>query len=249
MNDDHPKLFIYDDFYDNPDEQRYLALRQGINNHGYSPGMRSLPCFNMEAHDKLTKIFNKNIYPTGDCYAFQFNTATDVSWIHTDTIPNDIIMHPEYNYWAAVVYLTPNPVLTGGTSLYTHRETKVRNMRNIIMNNSRSKGEKQIFDVNNTGSDISKWYNATSIGNVYNRLIVYDASYFHGSTENFGTCKENCRLIQVFFFHTNKNDDGKNIKVNEYRTNEFMNHMNVQTVRNTNGLLNRLKEQYTKQEK
>jgi hypothetical protein len=131
-------------------------------------------------------------------------------------------------------------VLNAGTTLYTHRESNVRNIQDMMATNSRSNGEKNICYVNNMGSDLSKWYTATSIGNIYNRLVVYDASYFHGSTKNFGTCKEDSRLIQVFFFYTKNADNNENIKAIEYRTNEFLNHTNISTVSNTSGFLNKL---------
>jgi len=40
------------------------------------------------------------------------------------------------------------------------------------------------------------------LGNVYNRLVLFDASAIHSASEYFGTVKENCRLWQMFFFDT-----------------------------------------------
>ena len=38
------------------------------------------------------------------------------------------------------------------------------------------------------------------LGNVYNRLVIFDASAIHSASEYFGTIKENARLWQMFFF-------------------------------------------------
>ena len=40
------------------------------------------------------------------------------------------------------------------------------------------------------------------LGNVYNRLVIFDAQCIHSASEYFGTVKENCRLWQMFFFDT-----------------------------------------------
>ena len=39
-----------------------------------------------------------------------------------------------------------------------------------------------------------------TIGNVYNRLILFDAQIIHAAATYFGTTKENSRLFQLFFF-------------------------------------------------
>nr|BDD46030.1 hypothetical protein 7 [bacterium] len=38
------------------------------------------------------------------------------------------------------------------------------------------------------------------LGNVYNRLVIFDASCIHSASEYFGTVMENSRLWQMFFF-------------------------------------------------
>jgi hypothetical protein len=220
------KIFIIDDFYEDPDTIRYYALQQGLTNHGYHPGMRTISCFNHEAHDKIVKILSSCINPTGDCYAFQYNTQHDVSWIHTDIVPNEIISHPDKDYWAAVIYLTPDAPIDSGTTLFIDKKYNMSSIRQIIYDNnlSRSSSEELINELNNYGSDISKWYNTTRIGNVYNRMVIYDASYFHQSSRYFGDCKENCRLIQVFFFTTDKKNNNPNRPAIEYRKNNYTNY-------------------------
>ena len=220
------KIFIVDDFYKNPDIIRYYALQQGAHNHGYHPGIRTVSCFNDEAHDKIVKILSSSIIPTGDCYAFQFNTQNDVSWIHTDTVPNELIKNNDNEYWAAVVYLTPNAPIDSGTTLYINKKYNMSGYKEIICdkNISQSSSEKIIDEITNYGSDLSKWYNTTRIGNVYNRLVIYDASYFHQASRYFGDCKENCRLLQIFFFTTNKKMNDPNKPAIRYGTDLYTNY-------------------------
>lgn len=240
------RIYIIDNFYEEPNKIRYLALQQALGNHGYHPGMRTMPCFNMEAHDKIVKILGSFIYPSGDCYSFQFNTENDVSWIHTDVIPNELIknsVNQEKQHWAAVVYLTPNAPIESGTTLYIDKKHKKRSLNHILFDspeNSRAKSEKIINELSNYGSDLSKWYNSTTIGNKYNRIIIYDASYYHQASEYFGKTKEDCRLLQIFFFHTKKNDDINKPAI-KYRIAENQNYNKIFTIENSKGFLNRLK--------
>ena len=176
--------------------------------------MRTLPSFNHEAHDKITKLLNKPIYPHGDCYAFQFNTATDVSWIHSDVQPSEMITKPNFNFWAAVAYLTPNPVISCGTTPYANKTYNSRGLKDTIDNEKRSRGEAIIGFISDESSDVSKWTKSTSAGNVYNRIVVYDALYYHQASSYFGDTKEGCRLLQVFFSHTTNDDINKDNKDN-----------------------------------
>ena len=52
--------------------------------------------------------------------------------------------------------------------------------------------------------DMTKWAVIDSIGNVFNRLILFNSNRFHMSQDYFGDSKENGRLFQVFFFSTEK---------------------------------------------
>ena len=50
------------------------------------------------------------------------------------------------------------------------------------------------------------WETVDSIGNVYNRLVIFNAQYIHAVSEYFGEDITNSRLFQLFFFniHTKK---------------------------------------------
>lgn len=58
----------------------------------------------------------------------------------------------------------------------------------------------------NTGTTFYKGFDnieVDTIGNVYNRLIMYDANILHKSTQYFGDSIENSRLTLVFFISDN----------------------------------------------
>lgn len=50
--------------------------------------------------------------------------------------------------------------------------------------------------------DPTPWEPVDVAGNVYNRLVIFDASNIHAASQYFGTKKENCRMWQMFFFDT-----------------------------------------------
>ena len=51
--------------------------------------------------------------------------------------------------------------------------------------------------------DITKWEEILSVGNIYNRLVIYKGTYYHRSKiPGFGNGKEDGRLFQTFFFDT-----------------------------------------------
>ena len=58
----------------------------------------------------------------------------------------------------------------------------------------------------NTGTTFYRGFDSTEvdiIGNIYNRLIMYDATILHKSTKYFGDNVENSRLTLVFFITGN----------------------------------------------
>jgi len=48
--------------------------------------------------------------------------------------------------------------------------------------------------------DKTRWETVDVIGNVYNRMVVWDAQRVHAASEYFGDTLENSRLFHMFFF-------------------------------------------------
>ena len=118
--------------------------------------------------------------------SFQYTTSRDTTWIHTDT----------HNNWAGVLYLTPNAPLSSGTGIFRlkdgtrfEEETKIR-------------GNDKLVD--EYSQDYTKWELVDRVGNIFNRLVLFNSKQFHASLDYFGTSKEDGRLFQVFFFSTER---------------------------------------------
>ena len=194
-------LIVIDNFYNNPLETRNYILTQDFTVRGNYPGQRTISYANQHLKDiiqeyilpfggKITEfpmpdesnMYNNDIYNG----AFQYTTSRDRSWVHIDG----------FNNWAGVLYMTPNASLSSGTAFYKFLDGTTCERDQKIMNN---KTETDI-----SSQDMTKWQLVDRVGNVFNRLILFDSKRFHMSMDYFGDSKENGRLFQVFFFSTER---------------------------------------------
>jgi hypothetical protein len=186
---------IVDNFYTNVDEVRDFALSQEFSVTGNYPGNRTKSF----ADDDIKEHINSLIRPlageinywTEDEYngAYQYTTQYERSWIHADSNTS----------WAALVYLTPNAPLSGGTGLFRHKQTGLEMAPKLSDGTTDTKLLDKIY---NDSQDMTKWEMTDRIANKYNRLVLYRGDLFHISLDYFGTNKENGRLFQTFFFST-----------------------------------------------
>jgi hypothetical protein len=189
------EMLSISDFYNNPDEVRAFAMSQEFGESGNYPGRRTKSFLN----DSIKQIIQDNIRPfAGDVVwwgddnsgAFQYTTAQDRSWIHSDGTTN----------WAGVCYLTPDAPLSSGTGIFRHKETGLKNW----IYTEHTEEETKTAAPHVEGMDYTKWEMVDRIGNVYNRLILYRGDLFHVSLDYFGKDLQDGRLFQTFFFNTEK---------------------------------------------
>ena len=101
--------------------------------------------------------------------------------------------------WASVCYLTPNAPVSHGTGLFRDKENK----------SVKCTPDLRISMEGFTGTweetEDSQWELHTYVGNVYNRLVMYPAEYWHAPfNAGWGHDKKTGRLVQVCFFSTEK---------------------------------------------
>jgi hypothetical protein len=194
-------IIVIDNFYENPYETRNYILTQDFTVRGNYPGQRTISYANQHLKDiiqeyilpfggKITEFpmpeesnnYNNNIYNG----AFQYTTSRDRSWVHIDG----------FNTWAGVLYMTPNAPLSSGTAFYKFKDGTTCEKDMEILDNK--------LDIDNFSQDMTKWQLVDRVGNVFNRLILFNSKRFHMSMDYFGNSKENGRLFQVFFFSTER---------------------------------------------
>ena len=188
---------IIDDFYTNPDEGRDYILTQEFNITGNFPGARTEPILNESTkqfiEDHLASIHGNIDWKNNKEYngSFQYATKDDLSWIHAD----------EHNHWAGVLYLTPEAPLNAGTGIFKHIETGLYKIPRLLDGTINRELTDKIYD---DAGDPAKWEVIDVIGNVYNRLVIYNGDLFHSSLNYFGNNLKDGRLFQTFFFDTYK---------------------------------------------
>lgn len=194
-------LIVIDNFYNNALETRNYILTQPFKVKGNYPGQRTISY----ATESLKKAIQTYVQPyggkitefpmpkpdmsdAGDIYngAFQYTTSRDRSWVHVDA----------WNTWAGVVFMTPDAPLNSGTGFYRFHDGTMSETDNKLLNNKK--------ETDNYSQDLTKWELVDKVGNVFNRLILFNSHRYHMSMDYFGDCKENGRLFQVFFFSTER---------------------------------------------
>lgn len=188
---------IVDNFFDDPDQIRKIALsrhyRYGNDNRGRvgwrgerSFPIRSLdticPCCNQEINSdfyleqKLLVNYSKKIFDTcREHYNFNEEDFTITSYFHIsteetlDSMPffSQDKFHQDDCPIAGVIYLNPNAPPNAGTSILYAEKNEFVNLENK-----------------------------------YNRLVAYESHRIHALSDAFGTTRETGRLTFTFFIHS-----------------------------------------------
>ena len=177
------RLFVVDNFYDNPNEVREFALSVPFDEDlRWYKGLRSLQPYRPDGiREAFERIIGEKIqdFDSGYNGVFQITRASDPQVYHYDT-----------QRWAAMIYLTPNAPIESGTRLH-------RSRRNFTRHRDQP-GADDAFQGN--FYDSTAFDNCDVAGNIYNRLVIMDAGSFHSAGPYFGDCPENGRLTHLFFF-------------------------------------------------
>ena len=191
-------VIIIDDFYDDPDSIRNIALSYDYTltapkhwKHNSEkvlwPGHITEKVYVERGTDlKVSKLLGKPYKSTVDSGFFRMNVEGDVSpyIAHIDGNPVD----GKINY-SGIVYLTPNVQNTIGTVFYKHNITGL------------TKAE-SMSDVSKHSVDFKRdiWTLDKVVEYKYNRLVLLNQTLFHGYGTMFGSSKEDCRLTHIFSF-------------------------------------------------
>ncbi len=201
-------IHIVDDFYPNPDEIRANALSldfvEGKQSSKRShPGTRATnPNYTNMVYlrNRFQSITGKNIVvfkhqSSNGAFNLGYTEEHYFNWIHGD---HTVDRGHDTKFWAAVIYLTPNPPRNSGTVLVEDVETKsIKQYQKVVKGPS---FKNNYFDGIN-----ALWKPHVVVENKYNRCLIYDGTYFHAPTvSSFGNNKETGRLTQIGFWQSEK---------------------------------------------
>lgn len=179
-----PSFVVIDHFYDDVDKIRTDALKLEYKNHpDYHKGKRTEEVFRFnglkESFEQIlgNKIKNWEKYGVNGC--FQYCVGGD-----------QLVYHYDVQEYAGILFLSPDAPPETGTSFYRSKNTLKRKIE-----------EKDISVTFKNGFLDSTQFDVVDVvGNVYNRLVLFDAQLIHAATNYFGNSLENGRLFQLFFF-------------------------------------------------
>ena len=181
-----PSFVVVDNFYENPDSIRKYALSQNFNYHpGYHKGKRTdnNSRFLFEGlKESFEGILNCKIkdweqYGVNGC--FQYCIGGD-----------QLVYHVDKQRYAGIIFLTPDAPPQTGTSFYRSKDIKKIKVL----------GKDKELAFKNGYLDSTKFELVDVVGNIYNRLVLFDSQMIHAASTYFGTSIENGRLFQLFFF-------------------------------------------------
>ncbi len=176
-------VWVVDNFYKDPYAVREYALKQKFTpNTSFYKGRRTDEQFYIpgtkEAFERIMGIKIREWETHGMCGRFQY------------CVPQDpLVYHNDAQTWAAMIYLSPDAPPECGTSLYVSKD-----------------GARRSSDPNFESAYDGGFYDATkfklvdSIGNVFNRLFIFDAQCIHAASQYCGTDINDSRLFHIFFF-------------------------------------------------
>lgn len=182
------QIRIIDNFYDEPDRIRDLALqarfktpRNTERGNGVAFGARCCELSFKLMVNQFRERLSQHILIDPKLTMFRYSTA--------DTSAKTVCHTDDYNpniEWSTIIYLTLPRDCQGGTSFFRHRPTGK-------LDNSRP------FDWNKANAmDPAEWEEAGQVDMAYNRCIMFRPSLFHSVTPPFfGHSRFEGRLTQV----------------------------------------------------
>lgn len=173
-------IIIIDNFLSNPDSVREFILKEE-----FSCDL-SVKTY---ANDAIKKAIESHLHSPitkwDNCHNGRYEITTcrntRIVKYHNDTV------------WSGVLFLTPHADAETGLGFHWCRGKIIKNYSDIKIHN-----HEEYYSVHKR--DMSKWIQTDSIGNIYNRLVLFKSNKFVSDLQYFGICKNTGRLIQVFYF-------------------------------------------------
>jgi len=182
---------IMDEFFDNPDEVRNFALNQVYEKDliGNWPGTRTREI----AH--IDNFFYTSLFNFLEFSPSEYNISSNFQI--TDESYDQGWVHKDKSIYTGVLYLSKNPIVNSGTSLYEESEYDTKypdEKRNWILGNKTAEEIVKYREDNN-----NQFKEIVNLENLYNRLILFPGTIPHRANKFFGKNKEDSRLTLVFF--------------------------------------------------
>ena len=193
-------VWVIDDFYEDPDAVREFALQQEFGEGGIGNGFIGRRTHQQFLFPGLKERFEDIMGKEITHWEYHSENGKFQNCIAGEPIT----WHCDSQKWGGLLYLSPNPPFRCGTSLYAHKHNRARSFYDkdyeVEWRVPPENGEPVLYGGEHF--DGSNFEPVDVMGNVYNRLIIFDASCIHAASEYFGYNLKTGRLWQMFFFDT-----------------------------------------------
>lgn len=208
-------LKIFDNFFENPDEIRAYALSLrcyepcDLYTPGIYSGYRVMLDYKIKEEneilhyvsEKIQNLYKKQVKEI--ILTFHLNTKVSICGApHYDVRPSDVEHNRIDKKFAGVIYLTPNPPINSGTTIYKNDFSEYDELNEFGMDKLQI-----IYSVNlpisnsikkTFGEELKEFKSKlkvdTCVENVYNRFITYPSIMYHSPDDYFGDTLEDGRL-------------------------------------------------------
>lgn len=188
------RAIVVDNFYKDPYAVREYALQQDFYDDPGYIGKRTRTQHDIPGvKEAFSELIGKQV--TGWCETYGMNAR-----FQHNVAGERLVYHCDEQMWAGMIYLTPDAPPECGTSTWMHRKHRVHHNSQV---NWESGQGWEVFP-GDTFSDRTRYYEVDRFGNIFNRLVLFDAGTLHSASDYFGSDKHNCRLWHMFFFDVEK---------------------------------------------
>lgn len=191
------RFFVVDNFYEDPVAVREFALSQPFFPGEGAVGHRTRKQFLFDGlKERFEQIIRQKIQDhTDDGYGWR-DIGINGRFQYCPAGTN-LVYHCDAQKWAAMVFLTPDAPPSCGTSFFRHKETKVHHNSQIDWDAGQGL---KVFN-QKTFLDGTPYEKVDQIGNIFNRLVIFDGGLIHSASEYFGWDINSSRLFHIFFFN------------------------------------------------
>jgi hypothetical protein len=203
-------IIVIDNFLQNPDEVRRMALSHTYTNNNKEtisrtkfPGGRTgeLTEINPEYANLINRKLVSAVYNAGQSSIISVKITSHFQCVTGNYGFGKV--HRDIEDIAAVLYLTPDAPPDTGTEFYKQINYDISPeldaaygnvCSSVAMGNPITEEQQKIKD-----EFFSNFVKTDVVANIYNRLIIYPSTYPHCATRYFGNTLEDARLTQVHF--------------------------------------------------
>lgn len=191
-----PELVVVNDFYDDPMAVRGEALAQEFVESAYHKGKRTRRQF---LYPGLKERFEDLLGRKITVWSEHAHNGT-----FQICLPGDpLVYHSDEQHYAGAVYLSPGAPLESGTAFWRSRELGLDRVPPLEVAHAMGFKDSDALVRKMYGNrllDRTAWEKIDQVGNVFNRLALWNGWRVHSADGYFGHSIETGRLFQIFFF-------------------------------------------------